>query len=279
MDWDDLFGYKNKSSHRSSSSLITENRENEAKPSEGREMRGNMKNEDHDNVENAGEAIERPKPRVRLPIVTKGIINPVAIAQLQDELEDTKKELDRLRATRVPSKDEIILPKKMTLPKLMEMCPAVGDQILAKMDQKLSDARKEYEDKVKQLTDQHRDNFSRGSADSREMASKIYNAERKLRELGEIAKTRPNAPVGEVWTRIQDGTYDRSKGQVDEPKDFYKSEPSPEWHNSRLTTPDLMSSGNPFRYNRWANSDDRKREHDDPAQPEFGKDVKRLRTA
>ncbi|KAF7858512.1 hypothetical protein EAF04_009112 [Stromatinia cepivora] len=211
--------------------------------------------------------------------MTQGIINPVAITQLQDELEDTKKELDRLQATRVLSKDEVILPKRMSLQKLMEMFPAVGDQIRSKMDQKLSDARKDYETKIKRSKDEHHDNHLRDMAIVREMESKLFKAEERLNSVGLIAKIHPNAPVGEVWSKIQNGTYDPSKKGAIEPKPIFKSERNTESQALRTVPSDVFSSDNPFRNNRWANSDVRKREYDEPADSEFRNDVKRLRTA
>ncbi|KAJ8059789.1 hypothetical protein OCU04_011421 [Sclerotinia nivalis] len=237
------------------------------------------KSEDDGNGERASGFVESTKPRVRLPVMTQGIINPVAITQLQDELEDTKKELDRLQATRAPSKDEIILPKRMSLPKLMVMFPAVGDQIRSKMGQKLSDVREEYETKIKRSKDEHHDNHLRDMAIVREMETKLFKAEERLNSVGMIAKIHPNAPVGEVWSKIHNGTYDPSKKGAIEPKPIYKSEQNTEFQASRTMTSDGLTSNNPFRNNRWANSDGRKREYDEPANGEFREGFKRLKTA
>ncbi|CAD6445196.1 4e7280bf-23a9-48ed-be84-bf445a2814bb [Sclerotinia trifoliorum] len=169
-------------------------------------MKMETKSQEDGNGERAGVVVESTKPRVRLPVMTQGIINPVAITQLQDELEDTKKELDRLQATRMLSEDEIILSKRMSLLKLIGMFPAVGDQIHFKMGQKLNDLRKEYEAKIKRSKDEHHDNHSRDMAIVREMELKLFKAEERLNSLGTIAKMHPNAT----------GTI--------EPKPIYKSE-------------------------------------------------------
>ncbi|KAI9642828.1 hypothetical protein NHQ30_008561 [Ciborinia camelliae] len=268
----DLFEYK---LSQKTSCLVTINQlENEE-----RKIKSELQDEYYGNGRRADLVIESKKARVRLPIVTKGIINPVAIRQLQDELEDTKKELETLRATRVPSKDEIILPKEMDLLGLMEVWPAVRDQILTKMDQTLSDALEEYERKFKKLAAKLRDELSRNVAASREMESKMYKTEGKLRELENIAKTYPNAPIGDVWRRIQEETYDRSEKHIMEQKRIDKPATSTQYHTPRISTYDLLNSDSSFRNNRWAKGDSRKREYDDAAQSEPGKDVKRLKAA
>lgn len=78
--------------------------------------------------EKIGGVVESVEPRVRFPVMTQGIFNSVAITQLQDDLEQTKSEVDKLRAASARSKDEITLPKRMSLSQLMEMFPEVGDR-------------------------------------------------------------------------------------------------------------------------------------------------------
>ncbi|TEY77315.1 hypothetical protein BOTCAL_0056g00240 [Botryotinia calthae] len=85
--------------------------------------------------------VESVEPRVRFPVMTQTIFNSAAITQLHDDLEQIKNEVNKLRAASVPSKDEITLPKRMSLSQLTEMFPAVGDQTDAKLNQKLSYAR------------------------------------------------------------------------------------------------------------------------------------------
>ncbi|KAK8906020.1 hypothetical protein QC760_005919 [Botrytis cinerea] len=119
--------------------------------------------------EKIGGVVESVEPRVRFPVMTQGIFNSVAITQLQDDLEQTKSEVDKLRAASARSKDEITLPKRMSLSQLMEMFP------------ELSDARKEYEIKLKKMQDEHNDEVLRMGAVTSEKDSKLQKAEEKLK--------------------------------------------------------------------------------------------------
>ncbi|QSZ31760.1 hypothetical protein DSL72_001328 [Monilinia vaccinii-corymbosi] len=248
MDWhkdfDDLFG--SKLSHGLPSSMTITKCE------------GNLLEERETNMEIENEDMESTKPRVRLPVVTGGIINPVAVTQLQDELEDTKKELDKLRAQE-SSKDQSIVREEWSLPELMETFQKVGDHILAKIGQDLRVSQEEHEAKIKQLEGDKRDNFSRAMEDRR---------------------THPNALIGDVFAKIEVEAYDdQSKRQIIEPKRLHKSVQTTESQTARMTTPDPTSSNNPLQNNRWANPNSLKREHDDAAQPDFGRDLKRSKAA
>ncbi|APA12297.1 predicted protein [Sclerotinia sclerotiorum 1980 UF-70] len=236
-------------------------------------------NEGDGNDEKADGAVESTKPRVRLPVMTQGIINPVAITQLQDELEDTKKKLDRLQATRMLSEDEMILPKRMRLSRLIGVFPIVRDQINFRTNQRLNNVCEEYETKIKRSKDEHHDKHLRDMAIVREMESKLFKAEERLDSVGMIARVHPNAPVGEVWSKIQNGTYDPLKKGPVEPKPIYKSGRNTQPQASRTMTSDTLTSNDPFRNNRWANSDGRKREYDEPANGESSEGSKRSKTA
>ncbi|KAK6600993.1 hypothetical protein H4I95_07975 [Botrytis cinerea] len=69
----------------------------------------------------------------------------------------------------------------MSLSQLTEMFPEVGDQIDSKLNQKLSDARKEYEIKLKKMQDEHNDEVLRMGAVTSEKDSKLQKAEEKLK--------------------------------------------------------------------------------------------------
>ncbi|TGO47873.1 hypothetical protein BCON_0260g00090 [Botryotinia convoluta] len=210
-------------------------------------------------------------------VMTQGTINPVAITQLQDELEDTKKELDKQRATSVPSKDEITLPKRMSLPQLMEMFPAVGDQINAKINQKLGDAREEYEMELKKLQDEHNDELLRIGAVASETESKLHKTEEKLRGLAVFGQRYPNESFGNVLPGIQN-SQGPSRNTTNSRQDL-----NPPAQSVNYQTPQAFAFGspttltNPFRNKGFANGDGQKRECDEPIQPEFGRDVKRVK--
>ncbi|KAF7896354.1 hypothetical protein EAF00_006368 [Botryotinia globosa] len=288
----------------------------------------------HENGEEIGVVIESVKPRVRLPVMTQGIFNSAAITQLQDELEDVKRELDKQKATSVPSKDEIILPKRMSLPQLMEIFPAVGDQINAKMDQKLSDAHKEHEMKFKTLQDEYKDELLRIGAVVGETESRLHDAEEKLRGLAGSGQRCPNESFGNALLGIQN-SHGPARNTINSrqdpnpaaqsvncqaPQAFVFGSPTPltnplrnnglasgnssttpftnpfrnngfansDSSSTPLTNP-LRNNGfasgngsttpftNPFRNNRWTNGDGKKRGCDEAIQPEFGRDVKRVK--
>ncbi|KAF7932677.1 uncharacterized protein EAE98_003976 [Botrytis deweyae] len=207
----------------------------------------------HENGEQIGVVVESVEPRVRLPVMTQGIFNFVAIAQFQDELEDAKKELDKQKAKSVLSKDEIILPKIMSLPQLMEMFPAVGDQIDAKMDQKLSDAREEYEMKFKRLQDEHNDELLRIGAVVSESESKLHEAEEKLSGLAGSGQRYPNASFRNVLPGIQN-SHGPSRNNTKRRKRL-----NPAAQSVNYQAPQAFAFGspaaptNPFRNNRLAN--------------------------
>ncbi|TGO36165.1 hypothetical protein BHYA_0133g00070 [Botrytis hyacinthi] len=250
----------------------------------------------HENGEQIGVVVESVKPRVRLPVMTQGILNSVAITQLQDELEDVKRELDKRQAISVPSKDEVILPKRMNLPQLMEVFPAVGDQINAKMDQKLSDARKEYEMKFKRLQHEHNDELLRIGAILSETESKLHDAEENLRGLAGFGQRYPNESFGDVLPGIQN-SHGPSRNTINGRKD-----PNPAAQTVNCQAPQAFIFGSPttftnpfrsnglangdgsstpltnrFRNNRWANGDGQERGYDEAIQPELGRDVKRVK--
>ncbi|KAF7905349.1 uncharacterized protein EAF01_005870 [Botrytis porri] len=252
----------------------------------------------HGNGERTGGAVGSVKPRVRLPVMTQGTINSVAITQLQDELEDAKKELDKQRAISVPSKDEIILPKRMNLPQMMEMFPAVGDQINAKMDQKLNDVREEYEMKLKRLQDDHNEELLRIGAIASEAESRLLAAEEKLRGSAVFGQRSQHESFGNVLPGIQN-SHGPSRHTTSGRQDIYQPAPlTNPFRNNRLangdgpstplTTPfrnnELVNGDgsttpltNPFRNNRWANSHGQKRGYDERIQPEFRRDGKRVK--
>lgn len=247
----------------------------------------------HENGEQIGVVVGSVKPRVRLPVMTQGIFNSVAITQLQDELENIQRELGKRQAVSVPSKDEIILSKRMNLPQLMKMFPAVGDQINAKMDQKLSDVRKEYEMKFKRLQDEHNDELLRIGAVVGETESKLHEAEEKLRGLAGSGQRYPNESFCNVLPGIQN-SHGPSRNTIDSrqdpnltaqsvncqaPQAFVFGSATPltnPFRSNGLANSDGSTTPltNPFRNNRWANSDGQKRGCEEAIQPEFGRDVK-----
>ncbi|KAF7918117.1 uncharacterized protein EAE97_011888 [Botrytis byssoidea] len=250
----------------------------------------------HGSGEQIDVVIESVKPRVRLPVMTQGILNSVAITQLQDELEDVKRELDKQKATSVPSKDEIILPKRMGLTQLMEMFPAVGDQINAKMDQKLSDAHKEYEMKFKRLQDEHNDELLRIGAVVGETESRLDDAEEKLRGLAGSGQRYSNELLGNVLPGIQNShgparntinsrQYPNPAAQsvnCQAPQEFVFGSPTAltnPFRNNGLASGDASSTPftNPFRNKGWTTGDGQKRGCDEAIQPEVGRDVKRVK--
>ncbi|RAL65342.1 hypothetical protein DID88_000910 [Monilinia fructigena] len=79
-----------------SSPTITKNYKGEENSFEEQERKMEIQNEDHGIGGRVEEEFEIEKPRVRLPVVTDGIFNLVAITRLQDELQGAKKELLKL---------------------------------------------------------------------------------------------------------------------------------------------------------------------------------------
>ncbi|TGO51874.1 hypothetical protein BOTNAR_0342g00100 [Botryotinia narcissicola] len=213
----------------------------------------------HENGEQIGVVIESVKPRVRLP------------------LEDVKRELDKQKATSVPSKDEIILPKRMSLTQLMEIFPAVGDQINAKMDQKLSDAHKEYEMKFKRLQDEHNDELLRTGAVVGETESRLHDAEGKLRGLAGSGQRYSNELFSNALPGIQN-SHGPARNTINSRQD-----PNPAAQSVNCQAPQAFVFGsptaltNPFRNNGLATGDGQKRGCDEAIQPEFGRDVKRVK--
>lgn len=245
---------------------------------------------------------ESVEPRVRFPVMTQGIFNSVAITQLQDELEQTKNEVYKLRAASVPSKDEITLPKRMSLSQLTEMFPEVGDQIDSKLNQKLSDARKEYEIKLKKMQDEHNDEVLRMGAVTSEKDSKLHNAEEKLK----IVRQRyPYESFDDVLADIQD-SHCPSRNNTNDRQDLppsaqsvnYQAAPAFAFGSSTPLTNPLQKNGlknpfqsngftnsfqknslkNPFRNIELANGNVKKRGRAKPFQTELSRDFKRVKT-
>ncbi|KAF7946340.1 hypothetical protein EAE96_009339 [Botrytis aclada] len=217
------------------------------------------------------------KPRVRLPVMTHGEINPVVITQLQDELEDAKQAYEKLRATSVPSKDEIILPKRISLKQLMEMFPAVREQIVAKMGQKLGDAHEEYEIKLKKLQDEHNEEVWRMGAIANETKSKLNKAEEKLRGLATSGQRYPNELFRNVLPGIQN-SHGPPRNTANGRQDLH-----PPGQSVKNQAPQARAFGSPtpltnrFRKNKRAKGNGKKRGYDKSTQPELGRDVKRVK--
>ncbi|CCD49725.1 hypothetical protein ACHAPC_006047 [Botrytis cinerea] len=243
--------------------------------------------------EKIGGVVESVEPRVRFPVMTQGIFNPVAITQLQDDLEQTKSEVDKLRAASARSKDEITLPKRMSLSQLTEMFPEVGDQIDSKLNQKLSDARKEYEIKLKKMQDEHNDEVLRMGAVTSEKDSKLQKAEEKLKM---VRQRYLYESFDDDLADIQDShcsSRNNTNGRQDLPPLAqgvnYQAPPAFAFGSSTPLTNTFQKNDlknpfqsnsltNPFQNIELANGNVKKRGRGKPFQPELGRDVKRVKT-
>ncbi|TGO23113.1 hypothetical protein BPAE_0143g00110 [Botrytis paeoniae] len=225
----------------------------------------------HGNGEQTGGVVESVKPRVLLPVMTQGIFNSVAITQLQDELEDTKKELDKQRATSVP------------------LNHSTKENKSAAIDGDVSSNWR---------SDQCQDEpeVLRMGAIARETESKLRKAEEKMKGLAVFGQRSPNESFGNVLPGIQN-SHGPPRDTTNCRQDLYTPTQSVNYQApqafafgspSALTNPfrnnglannngSITSFINPFRNNGMANGDGQKRGCDETIQPEFGRDVKRVK--